>query len=343
MKRLPAALALFAAIAGVAVLYLWQDYRGYLDTPLPLPEDGLLFELRQGTTLRGLAHELAEQGIVKRPRYLEWHARRAGIAAGLRAGEYRLDPGLTPATMLALFASGRTVQYSLTIPEGWTFRQMMAAIGMHERIVRTLDPEDPAGIMAAIGSPDRHPEGWFYPDTYHFPKGTTDLDFLRRAHGRMKEVLDREWGARRPGLPLETPYEALILASIVEKETGAVEERPLIAAVFVSRLERGMRLQTDPTVIYGVEDFAGRIRYRDLRTDTPYNTYTRAGLPPTPIALPGGAAIHAALNPADSKALFFVSRGDGTHHFSETYEEHRQAVIRYQLGGDASRYRGGGG
>lgn len=342
MRRLAVVPLLLVAAAGGVAFYLWHDYLDYVERPLELPEDGVVFEVRPGVSLRALSRELADRGIVSRPHYIEWHARRIGVAGAIKAGEYRLDANLTPAAMLALFASGRTLQYSLTIPEGWTFRQMMAAIAAHDRISATLDPDDQEAIMAAIDRPGLHPEGWFYPDTWHFPRGTTDLDFLVRANRRMEEVLEREWAARREGLPLESPYEALILASLIERETGVPEERPLIAAVFVSRLKRGMRLQTDPSVIYGMEEYDGRIRYRDLRTDTPYNTYTRAGLPPTPIALPGGDAIRAALNPAESKALFFVSRGDGSHHFSESYEEHRRAVIRYQLGGDASRYRGGG-
>jgi UPF0755 protein len=259
----------------------------------------------------------------------------------IKSGEYRLEPGLTPTGLLDLLVAGKTIQYSLTLVEGWNFKQVMGAIAEHPELVQTLDSEPPEAIMAALGAPGMHPEGWFYPDTYLFPSGTTDLQFLRRTYETMQRRLAAEWEARSQGLPLESPYEALILASIVEKETGAPDERGLIAAVFLRRLERGMRLQTDPTVIYGMgERYQGNIRKSDLLRDTPYNTYTRKGLPPTPIAMPGGDSIHAVLHPAESEALYFVATGDGRHHFSQTYEEHRQAVIDYQLGGKASRYKG---
>ncbi|HDP89617.1 MAG TPA: endolytic transglycosylase MltG, partial [Thioalkalivibrio sp.] len=216
------------------------------------------------------------------------------------------------------------------------------ALAAHPHVVHTDAIGDPDTLMSELGQPGMHPEGWFYPDTYHFPKGTTDVEFLRRANAIMRERLAAEWAEREEGLPLETPYEALILASIVEKESAVASERPMIAAVFVSRLRKGMRLQTDPTVIYGMgESFDGNIRKSDLRRDTPYNTYTRGGLPPTPIALPSGESIHAVMHPAKTDALYFVSRGDGSHHFSATYEEHREAVIRYLLGGKADRYQGG--
>lgn len=343
MKRRLTKIAAGIALIVASVAYgLWSDYRQFVEAPLAIPPDGIVYEIPAGASLRTVANGLAAQGVIEHPRYLEWLARHGETATRIQAGEYRLEPGLTPVSLLALLGSGRTVQYGLTIPEGWTFRQMMAAVGDHAHLVQTIDPADHGTIMTRLGEPDAHPEGWFYPDTWHFPKGTTDLDFLRRAHERMKAVLEREWAGRNPGLPLKTPYEALILASIVEKETAVPEERPLIAAVFASRMKKGMRLQTDPTVIYGIEAFDGNLRRRDLEADTPYNTYTRAGLPPTPIALPGGDAIHAVLHPAETKALYFVARGDGSHHFSETYEEHRRAVIRYQLGGNGNRYGRGG-
>ncbi|MFP4244400.1 MAG: endolytic transglycosylase MltG, partial [Ectothiorhodospira sp.] len=255
----------------------------------------------------------------------------------LRAGEYRIEPGSTPRDLLALFVSGRTIQYRLVIPEGWSFQRMMNAINAHPHLENTLEEEDHPELMERLGRPGTHPEGWFFPDTYHFPGGTTDMDFLRRAHRRMEQELDAIWENRTEGLPLETPYEALILASIVEREAGQ-GEKPRVAAVFIERLRRGMRLQSDPTIIYGMDQFDGDIRRLDLRRDTPYNTYTRDGLPPTPIALPGRDSLEAVTHPAESDALFFVGRGDGTHHFSKTYREHREAVIRHQLDGDASRY-----
>ncbi|WP_175628346.1 endolytic transglycosylase MltG [Thioalkalivibrio denitrificans] len=332
-------LLVVVSLAVGAASYLAVDYTRFLDRPVAL-EDAQIYEVPAGASVRRVARELSEAGLLEHPLYWEFYARVEADSTNIRAGEYRLDPGLTPRSLLALFVSGRTVQYSLTIPEGWTFAQLMAAVRGHPHLVQTLDPEEDREIMARLGRPGEHPEGWFYPDTYLFPRNTTDLQFLERAHRRMVGVLDAAWADRQPDLPLETPYEALILASIVEKETGVPEERDLVAAVFTTRLKRGMRLQTDPTVIYGAQITDGRLRSRDLRTDGPYNTYTRTGLPPTPIALPGGDAIRAALNPADTEVLFFVSRGDGSHQFSTTYREHREAVIRYQLGGDASRYPG---
>ncbi|TVQ74837.1 MAG: endolytic transglycosylase MltG [Chromatiaceae bacterium] len=328
-------LLLLMAVAGAGAL-AW-DYQQFLERPANVAENQV-FTVPSGASLRRVGQDLAEAGIIGNAHYWEAYGRMEGKAQDLRAGEYLLTPDLTPPALLALFVQGRTLQYSLTIPEGWNFRQMMRAIAAHEHIENTLEPDDYDSVMERLGKPDAHPEGWFFPDTYLFPRGTTDMDFLRRAHERMERALASAWEARQEDLPLANPYEALILASIVEKETGRAVERPMVAAVFVERLRRGMRLQTDPTVIYGIEHFDGRIRRRDLRLDTPYNTYTRDGLPPTPIALPGAAALEAVANPADSRALFFVSRGDGSHHFSETYREHRQAVIKYQLGGDASRY-----
>ena len=241
--------------------------------------------------------------------------------------------GLTPAALLDLLVSGKVIEYSLTLVEGWTFAQVLEATRSHPVLVQSLAPDaGPGDVMTALGHPGEHPEGRYFPDTYQFPRGTTDLQVLARSYDRMAEVLAREWDARAEGLPITDPYEALTLASIVEKETGRAEERPAIAGVFVRRLEKGMLLQTDPTVIYGLGDaFDGNLRRRDLERDTPYNTYTRAGLTPTPICMPGRDAIHAVLHPADGDALYFVATGDGGHHFSATLSEHNRAVRRYQL------------
>ncbi|WP_018952436.1 endolytic transglycosylase MltG [Thioalkalivibrio sulfidiphilus] len=339
MRRLLLGVLFLLVLALVAAAGLGYDYLRFMDEPLALSETQV-YEVPPGASVRRVARDLHEAGWLERPAYWEFHARVEAESATIRAGEYRLEPGLTPRSLLALFTAGRTVQYSLTIPEGWTFAQMMAAVRAHPQIRQTLDPAGDMEIMDRLGRPGEHPEGWFFPDTYLFPRDTTDIAFLERAHRRMVEFLDAAWAERQEGLPIESPYQALILASIVEKETGHPDERDLVAAVFNTRLKRGMRLQTDPAVMYGAGITNGRLRTRDLRTDTPYNTYTRAGLPPTPIALPGGASIRATLNPADTEVLFFVSRGDGSHHFSTTYREHREAVIRYQLGGDASRYPG---
>ncbi len=325
-------LGILILLAGLAAFGLWRDYQAYLDTPLTLPDDGRVYLFEPGSHVGRLASDLADSGILRKPLYLRIHARQSGLAARLKAGEYRLMPGLTPRTLLDLLQSGQTVQYQLTLVEGWSFQQVRQAIAADPVLIQTLTDANGAQIMAALGYPDQHPEGRFFPDTYHFPRGTTDLDFLRRAHARMSQVLADAWAARDEGLPLKTPQQALILASIIEKETGSAGERAQIAGVFVRRLKRGMLLQTDPTVIYGLGDtFDGNLRRRDLRTDTPYNTYTRAGLPPTPICMPGRAAIEAALHPAAGRALYFVAKGDGSHQFSATLAEHNAAVRRYQL------------
>ncbi len=321
---------LLAAVAGG--YGAWRLDR-WLDTPLPITAP-LAYELAPGSNFIGVVNDLARKGVIDRPRWLRWYGRLSGQAGRIKAGEYLFEPGLTPRGLVDELVRGRVRQYALTIIEGWNFRQLMAAVNAHPALRHTLVGLDDAAIMERLGRPGEHPEGRFLPDTYHFPKGTRDTDFLKRAHAAMARVLAEEWANRAPGLPLKTPYEALILASIVEKETGLAAERPAIAGVFIRRLLKGMRLQTDPTVIYGMGDaYKGNIRKKDLRTDTPYNTYRRAGLPPTPIAMPGRDAIHATLHPDDSDNLYFVARGDGSHHFSATLEEHNRAVIKYQLKG----------
>jgi len=299
---------------------------------IPLASGPAVFLIRSGSNIKSISQELARQKIIDDPWLFILLAKLRGVETRVRAGEYQLEPGLTADELLGKFIQGNAIQYKLTIIEGWSFRQMLAAIAEDPVIESTLQGKTDAEIMTLLGQPDQHPEGLFFPDTYRFPKGTSDLDFLRRAYQVMQKHLEREWSQRVPGLPLKSSYEALILASIIEKETGAGFERPLIAGVFVERLKLKMRLQTDPTIIYGLgPDFDGNIRYRDLRKDTPYNTYLRAGLTPTPIALPGLDSIHAALNPASTEALYFVSKGDGTHQFSATLDEHNAAVSRYQL------------
>jgi UPF0755 protein len=230
------------------------------------------------------------------------------------------------------------VRHRLTVPEGWTARQFLEAVQAHPALQPLPESTDLQTVMAELGKPEMHPEGWFLPDTYLFRRDTPALQVLRMAHEGLNTVLDEAWAGRVEGHPAQTPYELLILASIVEKETGQAGERGLVAGVFANRLRQGMRLQTDPTLLYALDPGATRLSRAELRRDHPYNTYTRDGLPPTPIALPGRASIRAAANPAETDALFFVSRNDGTHQFSRTYSEHRAAVIKYQLGGDASRY-----
>ncbi|HEX4896375.1 MAG TPA: endolytic transglycosylase MltG [Solimonas sp.] len=310
------------------------DAQRQLQSPLRLSEP-TVFEIRAGTAFAVALRDLDARGLLPSPRtalYLRLQARLREQSSRIQSGEYQLLPGMTVEQAIALFASGKTITYELRIVEGWTFAQALAALRSHPQVDHQLPADAPQQAMQALGLPGVHPEGRFFPDTYRFRRGTSDLTLLRQAFQAMERVLAEEWSGRAPDLPYRTPDEALVMASIIEKETGAAFERPQIAGVFVRRLRLGMRLQTDPTVIYGLGDrFDGNLRLRDLRADTPYNTYTRGGLPPTPIALPGRAAIHAALHPDDGDAIFFVARGDGTHEFSATLAQHVSAVRRYQL------------
>jgi len=306
-------------------------YQRFQNTPLNLPADETIYEIPPGTSLRQLAYDLHDRDIIGHPRLFILLGRDLDLARRLQAGEYELDAGMTPGTLLQRLADGKVIQHAVTLVEGQTFREMLARIQAQPDMEVTLQGLDNAEIMNRLGHPGVPPEGRFLPDTYHFTRGATDLALLRRAYDAMSKYLETAWRDRDPDLPLQTPEEALVLASIVEKETGLGEERPAIAGVFIRRLQRGMRLQTDPTVIYGLgEQFDGNLRRRDLEKDTPYNTYTRDGLPPTPIAMPGAAAIAAVLHPAAGDSLFFVSRGDGSHYFSGTLEEHNLAVDKYQ-------------
>lgn len=312
--------------AGLA-WWTWQqlDAPGPADTPV-------VVEIPSGMPLARITLRLEDAGVLRHAKLLEWYGRLTEQAEKVRAGEYRFPPRATPREVMARLVSGEVVLHSVTIVEGWTFRQLRAALAAQPVLRPTLDGVPDEDIMARLGREGERPEGWFLPETYLFPRGTSDFELLRMAHQGMRRALDAAWADRRDGLPLDSPYQALILASIIEKETGLPEERAEIAGVFVRRLERGMRLQTDPTVIYGLgPDFEGRLRRVHLATDTPYNTYTRFGLPPTPIALPGRAALVAAVQPLDGRSLYFVATGrpDGSHYFSETLEEHNRAVQRY--------------
>lgn len=335
MRRLIYRLVVIGALAvGVVLGGIWLDYRSFLHAPLSVGPDGLDYVVPSGSNLTRIARDLELRGVLDRPRYLVWHARIHGNADLLKTGEYHIASGTTPDQLLGLFVRGQVIQYALTLVEGWNFRQVMDAVQSSEYLEHRLAGLDDAAVMVRLGKPGVHPEGRFLPDTYHFPRGTSDVEFLQRAYTAMESVLAKAWEERAVGLPLKTPDEVLVMASIVEKETGLASERGAIAGVFVRRLLKKMRLQSDPTVIYGMGDaYRGNIRRRDLQTDTPYNTYRRGGLPPTPIAMPGRDAIHATVNPEEGSALYFVSRGDGSHYFSATLEEHNQAVIKYQLKG----------
>ncbi len=321
-------LGVLLALAGAAALY------HYAHGELPMAQSPVTLELRPGSSLKTAATQLAASGVIGRPELFVLLARLLGDSARLKAGNYEFARPLTPLGLLHRITRGDVTLVAITFVEGWTFRQVRQALQNHPKVQAESAGLAEAELLQKLGIERPSGEGWFFPDTYHFSEGTSDLAILRRAHRLMLRHLDQEWGRRAPDLPLKSPEEALILASIVEKETGRPDERGLVAAVFINRLRIGMRLQTDPTVIYGMgEAFDGNIRKRDLLTDTPYNTYTRAGLPPTPIAMPGLEALRAALNPAPSDALYFVSRGDGTSKFSRTLGEHERAVTRYQRQG----------
>ena len=319
------------ALAGLA--WQWQRYQRFADTPLAgIGADASLVVAR-GDSLPAILRHLRAQGVaVGPPLYWQLLARQTGAAGRLQAGEYALPPGTTPRTLLSAMRDGKVLRRMFTIVEGWTIRDLRAALAKVPLLRHATAGMDDAALMAALGHPGQHPEGRFLPETYAWVRGDSDLDLLRRAHAAMDKALAAAWQARAPGLPLRSADEALVLASIVEKETGVADERPRIAGVFVRRLQAGMRLQTDPTVIYGMgERYAGNIRRADLTTDTPYNTYTRDGLPPTPIAMPGKAALQAATRPADGDALYFVAVGDGSgrHVFSRSLDEHNAAVGAY--------------
>ncbi len=334
--------ALLLTALGATVWWLWQDLQRNLRTPIAIaaPE---LFEIAAGDSIGKIARVFATRGWVRYPEYLRLYAVHAGLASRIQAGWYELKPDDTPLLLLTRFVAGDVKTYSVTFVEGLTTREILAQTSALPGLVHELDGIPPADLLQAIAGTHESAEGWLFPSTYYYRHASSDRELLVRAHRKMREVLERQWAARDPDLPYASPYEALIMASIVEKETGRVEERPLIAGVFLRRLERGMRLQADPTVIYGLgAGFDGDLRRADLERDTPYNTYVRSGLPPTPICAPGESAVAAALHPAPGDALYFVARGDGSHVFSATLAAHNAAVNEYQRnagrnGGDEAR------
>lgn len=320
---------LLALTAAALAAIRWVN--GQVNSPLPLDRP-MTFVVPPGSSLTAVARELQARGVIARPRVWVGYARVWGLADRIQAGEYEIPPGASAADVLRKLVDGDVVLHAITIVEGWTFRDMLHSIEEHSAIEHSLGEAAVTEIMERLGLGGVHPEGQFFPDTYRFAAGTSDIEILRQAHRRMQERLRAAWDQRITGLPLANEYEALILASIVEKETGLASERPRIAGVFIRRLRVGMRLQSDPTVIYGIgASYDGDIRDRDLQSDSPYNTYTRRGLPPTPIAMPGEAALRAVTRPEDNGALFFVATGeaDGSHYFSATLAEHNAAVKRY--------------
>lgn len=300
---------------------------------LPVPGAPIEFSINPGSGVAASAQQMAAAGVPVNPTLFVLLARLTGDAGRIKAGSYELKPNTTPRGLLTQLVRGEFAQEAVTIIEGWSFRQMRQAISSHTRLKHDTVKLTDAELMAKISTEYKNPEGLFFPDTYLFAKGSSEIEIYRRAHQAMLDHLNEAWEKRNKALPYKTPYEALIMASIVEKETGQKSERTMIAGVFVNRLRTGMLLQTDPTVIYGMGDaFVGKIAKKDLLTDTPYNTYTRGGLPPTPISLPGLQSLQAALAPAETPALYFVSRGDGTSQFSSNLPDHNRAVNRYQRG-----------
>jgi len=329
--------ALIIALS-IAITWLSIYFKDYATHPLSENSKDVQLIISPGMSFKAVTQQLIECGLIKEKLQWDVFGRLSRATNSIKAGEYSLTTALTPVELLNKLIKGETLQFTLTIVEGWTFKQMWQAVRQHEKITQTVS--SPEELLEKLDFNNLHPEGRFYPDTYHFPAGTTDVEFFQRAFKYMLQVLDEEWSKRQKDLPFSSPEEALNLASIIEKETSVEEERTLVAAVFITRLKRGMRLQTDPTVIYGMgESFDGNIRRKDLKVDTPYNTYLHKGLPPTPISLPGRSSIAAALMPAESEAVYFVAKGDGTHHFSETYDEHREAVDKYQLYGNKKHYK----
>ncbi|MGB3268331.1 MAG: endolytic transglycosylase MltG [Rhodanobacter sp.] len=326
-------LLLLVVLAVAAALAVgWNDYHRFSVSALNVSPQQHSIDVGRGTSFKGIVAELQRQGLTTAsPWYWRLLAEQMHVAGKLHAGEYALAPGITPRQLLADMAAGKVLQRNFTIVDGWTFAELRQALARADVLQHDTSGLDDATVMQRIGAGGEAPEGRFLPETYAYVKGDSELDILRRAHAAMERTLAALWAGRAPGLPLATPYEALILASIVEKETGRADERAKIAGVFVRRLENHMLLQTDPSVIYGMgARYDGNIRRSDLTTDTPYNTYTRPGLPPTPIALPGKPAIEATLHPAAGDALYFVARGDGSHVFSSTLAEHNRNVDCYQ-------------
>jgi UPF0755 protein len=304
----------------------------YVTQPLSIPELPHDFSLQPGSSLKSAASQLKQAGVLDETQVFVLLGRGLGLAGQIKHGNYQLSKPVSMYDLLVIISKGRVAQSDLTIIEGWTFKQLREALNTAAKLRHDSLSLSDAEIMQKIGASEKHPEGLFFPDTYNFPAGSSDLALIKRAYQTMQKHLQENWQSRDKDLPLDSPYDALILASIVEKETGQKKDRTMIASVFVNRLRKGMKLQTDPTVIYGIGDkYDGNIRKRDLLKDSAYNTYTRHGLTPTPIALPGKESLHAALHPASSDALYFVARGDGSSQFSSTLIDHNKAVQRYQL------------
>jgi UPF0755 protein len=310
----------------------WCAY--YPFGPVSLKASPLSFTIEHGSTLRSASQQMVQAGVLNAAAPFEVLTRLLGDPRNIKAGNYEVEAGITPLELMKKLTRGDYSALAITFVEGWNFRQVRKVLDDHPALKHDTKALQEAEILQRLGIPYSSAEGLFFPDTYHFSQGVSDLNILRRSYQLMQKHLDAEWEQRPASFPLATPYEALILASIVEKETGKAEDRSLVSAVFLNRLKAGMKLQTDPTVIYGMgELFDGNLRKQDLVNDNPYNTYTRTGMPPTPIAMPGLSSLHAAVHPAATDALYFVAKGDGSSHFSRSYEEHDRAVAKYQRSG----------
>lgn len=330
---------LFLCLLLISVM-LWYQVNRYLDTPIHVTSKTNTLVIPNGTSLGKLAYQLTEKSVLTKPRWFIGYARLTDQTNKIKAGEYYLDEGMTPRALLHMVVSGKVVQHRITVVEGSTFRDMLQILGSQQGLNNTLLELSNEEIMERLGAKESHPEGLFFPDTYNYHNGMSDVDILQVAYGKMHKVLEKLWPDRAKNLPYETPYEALIMASIVEKETGVDSEREQIAGVFVRRLKQKMRLQTDPTVIYGLgSDYNGNLKRTHLKQTTPYNTYRIKGLPPTPIALPGERSIFAALHPDNSTNIYFVAKGDGSHVFASTLEEHNKNVDYYQRKKRVKNYR----
>lgn len=344
MKRLLTLIGLLLAGIAVGVLIVNQRVDSFMQSPLDVPEEGAAFDIPVGSSFASVSRRMVTSGLIPDDRWLRLYVRWHDKGGAIQAGEYFIDPGATPKSLLEQFTKGSVRLYDFTIVEGWNHREMLQALHSNEAVKATMTVEDWPALLEQLGADVTHPEGLFLPETYRFARNTTDRVLLGQAFDLMQEALAEEWAGRSSDTPVKTPYEVLVLASIVEKETARVDERPMIAGVFARRIAKRMRLQTDPTVIYGVGPaFDGNLTRKHLRTDTPYNTYTRHGLPPTPIAMPGRAAINAVLNPADGTTLYFVATGlgDGSHKFSTTKAEHDIAVAEYLVRLRRNRRPGG--
>lgn len=329
--RIFASFLVLILLATLGATYIWFSFQSWLAEPLSVPQGGFHYDLEAGKSLSHLSQDLANQKLLRHPRCLNWYA-RFYHKEKIHPGEYLLDSGLTPLALLEKLNKGDVILHQVIFLEGWNFRQIMAAMDAEPELKHLLSDKTNSERLAMLNLPISHPEGWFFPDTYRFSRGTSDVEILTQAYMAMRATLDELWANKSANLPYQTDYEALIMASIVEKETGHAGERDQIAGVFIRRLQQGMKLQTDPTVIYGMgELYTGKIGRNDLDRVTTYNTYAIQGLPPTPIAIPGKASLYAALHPDAGKSLYFVAKGDGTSVFSETLADHQRAVARYQL------------